>query len=334
MANDALHREITTVLLTGATGFVGSHVHPRLVANGFAVIGGTRDPASAAKTHRDRVFRRFDVSDQASMVEALSGVDAAIYLVHSMADGGAYADAERRGALAFREAAAKVGLKRIVYLGGMRPAGRLSPHLESRLRTGEILRAGTVPVIELQATMIVGGGSESFRIVRDLTARLPFMLMPAWLDSRSEPVAIADVAVAIAHSLEMPVGESAVYGLPGPEALSGRDIMLRTAALLGHHPRAIRVPLVTPRLSSYWIRLVTRTDPHVATELVEGLRSDILCLGPSLWSLMPTYARTPFDSAARAALEEEADGLPLATRRVERYIHRLAGRDDDPGRAL
>ncbi len=311
------------VLLTGATGFVGSHIYPTLIARGFRVLCATRKPEEAAARDPKRDYVRFDLDDRSSVEQALAQVDSAVYLVHSMSEGHAYAKREHANAETFRRAAQSRGLERIVYLGGPRPRGRVSRHLESRLRTGETLREGSVPVVELQATMIIGGGSESFRIVRDLAARLPWMLLPKWLESKSEPVSIDDIGASIAHALSMPLSGSVVLGAPGPEVLSGRDIIMRTARALGQEPRVITVPLVTPRLSSYWIRLVTRTNPHVATELVEGLRSDIVTHGPTIWSRMEDHERVSFDEAVKRALREEAADLPASTKLVEKALHRI-----------
>lgn len=309
------------VLLTGATGFVGSHLFSALERGGFEVVGGTRDPERARTSAPNRTFRHVDLDDPKSVEAALSEVDRAVYLVHSMGGGRRYAEAEQKNAQAFRAAAERCDLERIVYLGGMRPNGAISRHLKSRLATGETLRSGSVPTVELQATMVVGGGSESFRIVRDLAARLPFMLLPRWLESRSQPVAIADVVAAIVHALTMPLEGSTVLAAPGPESLSGRDMILRTAKALGHDPKVLGVPLVTPRLSSYWIRWVTRANPQVATELVEGLRSNIVADGPEIWDSMPDYPRTPFDEAVAIALREEARELPLRSRMLERMLN-------------
>lgn len=314
------------VLLTGATGFIGSHVHPALVRAGFDVLCAARKPDEAAAQHPDRRWTRFDLDDVASIDAALAQVDRAVYLAHSMNDAENYAEVEQREAERFREAAERHGIARVVYLGGMRPKKSISKHLESRLKTGRVLRAGTVSVIELRATMVIGGGSESFRIVRDLAARLPWMLLPKWLESVSEPVAVSDVAKAIvaALSLELEPSESRVYDLPGPERLSGREIILGTSRLLGQKPRAWSVPVVTPKLSSYWIRLVTRANPRLATELVEGLRSDIVSTGVSMWSEMPEHRRLSFDEAVRLALAEEEKSLDRGSRLVERALHRLA----------
>jgi uncharacterized protein YbjT (DUF2867 family) len=318
------------VLLSGATGFVGSHILPQLVAAGLDVVGAARDPQGAARRHPGRTFVQLDLADRCSIADALVGVDAAVYLVHSMATEKGYDAVEEGAAHHFREAAERCELGRIVYLGGMRPRDRPSRHLASRQRTGEILRSGPVPVVELDATMIVGGGSESFRIVRDLAARLPFMLLPQWMLSESEPVDVRDVGAAIVHALMMPMAGHRVLTLPGPERLSGREILVRTAGIMGRRPRVVPVPFVTPRLSSYWIRLVTRANPYVATELVEGLRSDILSQGDAIWSEMPGYVRTTFDEAVRSAIEEEALGLSTSTLLLERALRSLAPRSRAP----
>lgn len=311
------------VLLTGATGFVGRHLYPVLTGAGFSVTCGSRDPARARKLYPGRKFVRLDVTDFESIFATMQGCDSAVYLVHSMADHKNYAKAERRSAVNFARAAEQAGLSRIVYLGGTRPAGKASRHLRSRLRTGEVLRTGKAPAIELQASMIIGPGSESWRIVRDLAARLPVMLLPRWAESRSQPIYIDDVTTAIRHALTAAVPDSAAYALPGPEILSAREIILRTAELLGRQPRTLRVPVITPRLSSYWISLVTRADPHIARQLVAGLCSDLVAPDEGFWKLLPEHRRVPFDEAARRALLDEAAALPLRSRLTEWLLHGL-----------
>ena len=312
------------VLLTGATGFVGSHVHPFLLERNYDVIGGTRQPDKARAHAPDKAFCHIDLEDAASVYRAFEGIDRVVYLVHSMTENKKYEGIEKKNAETVRAAAERKGVGRIVYLGGMRPAGKVSNHLMSRLETGRILRGGAVQVVELRATMIIGGGSESFRIVRDLSKRLPWMLLPKWLKSVSEPVAIKDIVAAIERALVMPVSGSKVFDAPGPSVLSGKEILMRTARGLGQQPRAIDVPLVTLALSSHWIHLVTRANAHVAKELVEGLRSDILAEGDTIWGEMPEYERTPFDTAVARALREEEEKLPTTTKLLERVLHRIA----------
>lgn len=315
------------ILLTGATGFVGRHLYPALVAKFPDVVCASRKPDRAARAQPERSFAHLEMGDPRSMRAALTGCSDAIYLVHGMASAGDYVQAEQQGAQAFREAAAAAGVKRIVYLGGMRPRGAPSRHLQSRLATGEALRAGSVPTIELQATMIIGSGSESFRMVRDLSARLPLMILPGWSKSLSQPIAIADVVFALVHALEEPEGFSGAHALPGPETLSAREILRRTAQLLGHRPPMIGVPFVTPKLSSYWIRLITRADPHIAEELVEGLRSDIVHDGPGYWARCKGHRLVGFDQAVVSALTGEERSLGKRARAVEHLIDHLSPKE-------
>jgi uncharacterized protein YbjT (DUF2867 family) len=200
-------------------------------------------------------------------------------------------------------------------------------HLRSRVEVGEVLRAGTVPTLELRASMIIGRGSLSWVIVRDLAARLPVMVLPRWLTSRTEPVAIDDVVAALVGALSVPLAASACFDVPGPEALSGREILDRTASVLGlHRPRMIEVPFLTPRLSSWWVRLVTRADWSVAREIVVGLTHDLLARDDRFWAAIDRGPRIGFDEAARrAVLDEQQDGpVTGAWGAVERTLSRFA----------
>lgn len=322
--------DVKRVLLTGATGFVGRALYPQLIASGFTVICASRDPARARKRLPGRTFVRMDVTDFESIFAAMQGCDAAVYLVHSMADDRNYARTEYRSAQLFARAAQQARLSRIVYLGGIQPQGKASRHLRSRMRTGEALRSQTTSVIELQASMIIGAGSESWRIVRDLAARLPIMLLPRWLDSRTQPIYIDDVTAAIARALVVDVAGSRAYALPGPDTLTARDIVLRTSELLGRRPRSLRVPVVTPGLSSRWIALVTRAQREIVSQLVEGLRSDLVASDSGFWALMPEHRRVPFEDAARRALRAEAEQLSLGSRVAEWVIGRLTPHLDKP----
>lgn len=300
------------VLLTGATGFVGRYLHPALVAAGAEVVCGTRRPDRAREREPDRRWIELDVERPETLGRALRGCRAAFYLVHGVASGPGYGEREAAAARAFRAAAAEAGLERLIYLGAIAPAGPPSRHLRSRLETGAILREGPVPCLELRAGMIVGAGSASWLIVRDLAGRLPVMVLPAWLRNLSEPVAIEDVVGALLLGLVLSAEGPRVLDVPGPERLSHRALLLRVARRMkGRAPLLIDVPVLTPRLSSYWIRLVTRADGGLATELVEGLTSDILARPETVWRDAPGHRRVPLDEAIERALaDERAEGLP------------------------
>jgi uncharacterized protein YbjT (DUF2867 family) len=172
--------------------------------------------------------------------------------------------------------------------------------------------------------MIIGAGSASWRICRDLAARLPFMLLPKWLSTRSQPVAIDDVVLALAEAASIELSGSAVYDLPGPEVLSAKEILMRIAHLHGTEPRTINVPILTPKLSSYWLKLVSGADFSIARELVEGLQTDLLPTQAPFWERLPEHTLVSFDEAAASALANEPPGslrsqmLEAASRRFSR----------------
>ena len=305
--NDATKR---TLLLTGATGFVGQHAHDALVEAGWRVRCATRNVASARSRWPDRLWVTLDVSDAESVEEALEGCQAALYLIHGM---GSHSEdfrrAEIRQAENFARTAAEAGLRRIVYLGGVAAPADASEHLRSREEVGEVLRSGDVPTIELRASMIVGDGSLSWLIVRDLAARLPLMILPSWLRSRTEPVSIADVTIALVRSLDLDLPQSVWFDVPGPEVLAGREILERSARALGvRKPFMIQVPFLSPSLSSHWVRFVTRAEWSVAREVVVGLKTDLVAHDDRFWSLIDHRERQNFDHAARSALEDERAG--------------------------
>lgn len=301
-----------TILLTGATGFVGRAVQPALAAAGWSVRCLTRQVARARERQPALDWVEGDVGDADSCARALDGCQAALYLVHGIGEGAGYHQHEVAAATTFSRVAAAAGVERIVYLGGVAPAGLGSDHLRSRLDVGEALRNSGVKTAELRASMIVGYGSLSWLIVRDLTARLPFMVLPQWLKSRSEPVAISDVVDALVGALDLPLAASAWFDLPGPEALSGKDILEETAGAMGlPHIGIIQVPLLSPRLSSLWLRFVTRAKWSVAREVVLGLADDLLAHDDRFWRLIGHPHRLTFKEAAGVALEAERRQQPI-----------------------
>jgi uncharacterized protein YbjT (DUF2867 family) len=318
------------VLLTGATGFVGRALWPALTAAGYAVRGATREAPRARARWPGRSWVPADLETGGGVAEALAGCGAAYYLVHGM--GGRAADFRAREVAAarrFAAAAAAAGVERVVYLGGVAPAGPPSEHLRSRLEVGEALRDGAVPALELRASMIVGAGSASWRIVRDLAARLPAMVLPRWLRSRTQPVAVDDAVAALVAGLTVPLDRSAAFDLPGPQTLTGRAILEQTAGVLGlRRPRVVEVPLLSPWLSSQWVRLVTRADWSVARELVLGLTSDLVARDERYWSAIGREERVPFARAAAAAVA--AEGGPVAPDGLGRGLECVVARLSRP----
>jgi uncharacterized protein YbjT (DUF2867 family) len=295
------------VLLTGATGFVGGAAQPALLAAGWQVRCTTRGPARAPRPQVEWITA--DLGQRGASERALSGCDAALYLVHGMGEGRDFHGAEVATARRFGAAARAAGVRRIVYLGGLAPAGRPSEHLRSRLDVGAALRESGVPTLELRASMIVGHGSLSWLVVRDLAARLPVMVLPTWLRSRTQPVAIDDVVAALVAALQVPFEGSATFDLPGPQVLTCRQILDETARALGLSPAAkLEVPLLTPRLSSLWVRMVTRARWSVARHVVLGLTQDLLARDARFWELIDHRRLVPFDEAARRALAAETEG--------------------------
>jgi uncharacterized protein YbjT (DUF2867 family) len=304
------------MLVTGATGFIGSALVPALRARGHSVVAASRRPSAAAHPAGEE-WRPCDLLRPETLPTALAGVQVAYYLVHSMGSGRAdFRELERCGAEAFVASAARSGLERIVYLGGPAPPGRPSEHLRSRLEVGEILRGGPVPAIELRASMVIGAGSASWQIVRDLAVRLPVMVLPKWLKSRTRPVALEDAVTALVAAAELPLESSACFDLPGPEIVSGRQILERIAALRGRRILALEVPLLTPRLSALWLKLVTRTDFALARELVLGFNQDLLPKDGRFWQLIDHGPLVSFDEAVRRALANEPRRSGVAQRFV------------------
>ena len=295
---------MTTVLLTGATGYVGGHLAPELLRRGLRVRGLVRDPGRAALPAGAEVVRG-DVLDEPTLAPALDGVDVAYYLVHSMGAGanGDFAERDRAGAGAFGRAARAAGVRRVVYLGGLE--GGDSEHLRSREEVARIL-AGAVPdTVHARAAMVIGAGSASFLILRHLVERLPAMVCPRWIDTRTQPIAIRDVVAALAALGAPAANAPGEVQLGGADVLSYREMMRRFAAVAGRRaPLVVPVPVLTPRLSSYWLGLVTPVDSAVARPLVQGLSAEMVVRAPPPAGI--NDAPMGFDEAVREALAEDA----------------------------
>ena len=312
------------VLVAGATGFVGRALVPALVERGHLVRACARRVVGREPTERLE-YVRCDLLDPGSMPRVLEGVDAAYYLVHSLGSHD-FRELDRRAARTFAKAAEQAGVQRIVYLGGVAPKGEPSEHLASRMEVGRILREGAVPTLELRAAMIVGPGSASWQIVRDLALRLPAMVFPSWLSSRLSPIALDDVVQALADALQIELAHSAIYDLPGPELLTGKEILERVAALQGRRLPSVSLPWLTPRLSSLWLKLVTRADFQIARELVDGLTGDLVPEGGAYWDLTGHPPRRSFEQAAREAIAHEGRTGQRLSSIEEQLVRRFAPR--------
>lgn len=298
------------VLVTGATGYIGGRLVPRLLEAGCEVVCLARSPAKLDHVWwRDQVdVRKGDLVDASSLAGALDRCDYAFYLVHSMEQKAEdFEQRDREAAYNFAAAAGESGLRRIVYLGGL-GEGELSPHLASRQEVGRILSEGSVPVTELRAAVIIGSGSVSFEMLRYLTEVLPVMITPKWVRTRCQPLAIADLLDILVGALD-DEGTSVVREIGGPDPLSYEQMMRVYAEVAGLPRRWIlAVPALTPRLSSLWIGLVTPLPTAVAGPLVDSLRVEVVVRDNS-------YA------------EEKANGLTSYRNAVSRALHRVNQRE-------
>jgi uncharacterized protein YbjT (DUF2867 family) len=292
------------VVVAGASGFVGQRLCVALDQAGHDVVAMTRNPAgyggAGTPVHGD-------VHDPATLEPAMAGSQAAYYLVHSLQD----ADFERKdaaGATAFGEAAARAGLRRIIYLGGLGDdADKLSAHLRSRREVEKLLGTGGVPVTVIRAGIIIGHGGISWELTRQLVEHLPVMITPQWVATRAQPIAIADVVAYLAGVLEPPAASGQVYEVGGPEVLQYAD-MLRRVAAIEHRPLLLLpVPLLTPWLSSLWLSVVTDIDIGTGRNLVDSMTNEVIVRDQSIKDLIPIQPMS-YDGAVRAALRERREG--------------------------
>jgi len=286
--------------VAGASGFVGRRLCVALDRAGRDVVAMTRNPAGYQGAG---TAARGDVHDPVTLEPAMAGCQAAYYLVHSLQD----ADFERKdaaGAAAFGEAAARAGLRRIVYLGGLGDdADNLSAHLRSRRQVEKLLGVGGVPVTVIRAGIIIGHGGVSWELTRQLVEHLPVMITPRWVATRTQPIAVGDVVQYLAGVLEPPEAAGRVYEAGGPEVLQ-YSTMLRRVAAIEHRPLLLLpVPLLTPWLSSLWLTLVTDIDPGTGQALIDSMVNEVIVRDQSITDLVSLQLMS-YDDAVRAALRE------------------------------
>jgi uncharacterized protein YbjT (DUF2867 family) len=295
-------------LVTGATGFVGGRLAARLAADGLEVRCLVRDRGRAAHlAEAGHELHEGDVTKPETLPGAGEGVDVAYYLVHGMGRGGSSGDfeeEERRAATEFGQMTAREGVGRVVYLGGLGDEPG-SKHLRSRHATGVALAEAGPPLTYFRAAMVVGAGSESYRTLRYLVQRLPAMIGPAWLKTRTQPIAIDDVLAYLAAAPRVSESAGREVQIGGPDVLSYGDMLDGMAAALGTYRRPrLPVPFLTPWLSSLWIGLITPVDAGVARPLVEGLSTETVVTDPSGMAAFDVEP-TPFDDALRTAIAED-----------------------------
>ena len=285
-------------LVTGASGFVGRALVPALIAAGHQVRAATRRP-DGYRGGGDPV--RLDVADGTGLAEALDGCEAAYYLVHSM-EAAEFAARDREAASRFADAASAAGAK-VVYLGGL-GEGAVSEHLRSRHEVGRILR-DRADTVELRAAIVLGRGGASFEIMRQLVERLPAMVCPKWVTTRCQPIALPDM---VRYLVAGPGLEAGAYDVGGPDILTYEQMMRRYAALTGRRRLIVKVPVLSPRLSSLWLGLVTDLPASVGRPLVEGLTVEVITTDDRIRSRVP-FTLLGYDDAVRLALAPHLEQL-------------------------
>lgn len=302
-------------LVTGATGYIGGRLVPELLAAGYRVrcLARTPDKLRDHPWAGEAEIVQGDVTDPGSVAAALEGVDVAYYLVHALGTGRHFEATDRRAAHIFAERAEAAGVSRLVYLGGLLPAGvperELSPHLRSRAEVGRILLAGRVPTAVLRAAVVIGSGSASFEMLRYLTERLPVMVTPSWIRTRIQPIAVRDVLRYLVGAAGLPPAIDRAFDIGGPDVVTYRDMMRAYARVAGLPRRLIlTLPVLTPRLSSYWVGLVTPVPAGIARPLTESLRHEVVCHDHDIGQYVPDPPGHPYGLSK---------AIELALRRVQ-----------------
>jgi len=301
--------EATRVLVTGATGYIGGRLLRRLHGDSYQVRALARRPQNLQRLSKylDEVVQA-DLLDEASLRPALEGIDVAYYLAHSMGGSGEFEEEERRCAHHFGKAAQHAGVKRIIFLGGLgSDRAELSPHLASRHETGEILRSYGVPVIEFRASIIIGSGSLSFEMIRALSERLPLMTTPKWVKVQAQPIAIQDVLDYLEAGITFETEESRVFEIGGTDVVAYVDLMREYCRQRGLKRFIVQVPVLTPKLSSLWLALVTPLYARVGRKLIDSVRMPTLVEDPSALEAFDIQPRGVEQAIAEALRNEDRE---------------------------
>jgi uncharacterized protein YbjT (DUF2867 family) len=305
-------------LVFGASGYIGSHLVPRLLDEAIPVRASSRSrDALAARGWDAAELVQADALEPGSLDAVLDGVRVAYYLVHSMGAGKDFGRLDLEAAANFAAAAEAAGVERIVYLGGLVPADADSEHIVSRRDTGDQLRRGKVPVTEIRAGIIVGPGSAAFEVMRDLVYHLPLMVTPRWVQAKSPPIALDNLLMYLVRLPQIEEAEGRVFEAGGAETLTYAQMMRVLAEVGGKRPPLIiPVPVLTPKLSSYWLRLITSVPTNIARALIEGLKHDFTADDAELRRLVPQHL-LGFREAVEAVFAAERASEPVVARWVE-----------------
>jgi len=301
--------DIKTVLVTGANGFIGRLLTKALQAEDVRVRCLVRKACPPVVNSIETV--QGDLLEPATLPAAMAGVDTAYYLVHAMAGGRAgFERRDRDAAENFVRAAEKAGVRRVIYLGGLGETGDdLSEHLKSRLEVADILRSGKFATTFLRAAIIIGAGGASFEMVKALVERLPVMITPRWVTTLCQPIAVEDVIRYLVGCLKDERTAGGTFDIGGPDVITYKDMMERFGRIRGRTLYILPVPVLTPRLSSYWVGFITPVAPSVSMPLIEGLKNEVICREHAIRSLIP-FQLTSYDEAVRRSLAAELPKKP------------------------
>lgn len=296
------------ILVTGATGYVGGRLVPRLLEKGFKVRCLARDSSRLIGRWENADIVQGDVLDRNSLIDKFNGIETAYYLIHSMGSSDEFSKTDLIAAENFASASERQGVKRIIYLGGLGSSKEnLSKHLSSRIKTGDTLRKSNVPVTEFRAGVIVGSGSLSFEMIRYLTERLAVMLTPRWVNTKTQPIAISDVLRYLIEAINNEKSKDEIIDIGGDDILTYKDLMNIYAEVRGLKRYFIKVPVLTPRLSSHWIGLVTPLPSRIAKPLVDGLKNELICQGEKAKELFG-FSTISYKEALKIALRQNKEG--------------------------